>query len=55
MSTAFFMTAAGVTEQMTLLAPLTREALSTRPANTKHLHNIYTMLDQRRKRWADVV
>ena len=23
------------------------------PANTKHLHNIYTMLDQRLRRWAD--
>ena len=25
------------------------------PANTKRMYNIYTMLDQRRKRWADVV
>ena len=25
------------------------------PANTKQLYNIYTMLDQRRRRWADVV
>ena len=25
------------------------------PANTKHLYNIYTMLDQRRRRWDDVV
>ena len=25
------------------------------PANTKHLYNIRTMLDQRRRRWADVV
>ena len=25
------------------------------PANTKHLYNIYTMLDQRRRRCADVV
>ena len=25
------------------------------PANTKHLYYIYTMLDQRRRRWADVV
>ena len=24
-------------------------------ANTKHLYNICTMLDQRRRRWADVV
>ena len=24
-------------------------------ANTNHLYNIYTMLDQRRSRWADVV
>ena len=25
------------------------------PANTKHLYNICTMLDQRRRRWTDVV
>ena len=25
------------------------------PANTKHLYNIYTMLDRRRRRWADIV
>ena len=25
------------------------------PANTKYLYNICTMLDQRRRRWADVV
>ena len=25
------------------------------PANTKHMYNICTMLDQRRRRWADVV
>ena len=25
------------------------------PVNTKHLHNIYTMLDQHRRRCADVV
>ena len=25
------------------------------PANTKHFYNIYTMLDQRRRRWADAV
>ena len=25
------------------------------PANTKHVYNIYTMLDQRRRRWLDVV
>ena len=25
------------------------------PVNTKHLYNIYTMLDQRQRRWADVV
>ena len=25
------------------------------PANTKHSNNICTMLDQRRRRWADVV
>ena len=24
-------------------------------ANAKHLHSIYTMLDQRRRRWAEVV
>ena len=27
----------------------------TNLANTKHLYNIYTILDQRRRRWADVV
>ena len=25
------------------------------PVNTKHLYNICTKLDQRRRRWADVV
>ena len=25
------------------------------PANTKHLYDIYTMFDQRRRRWSDVV
>ena len=25
------------------------------PANTKHLYNICTMLDQRQRRWADIV
>ena len=25
------------------------------PVNTKHLYNIYAMLDQRRRRWADFV
>ena len=29
--------------------------LTAFPKNTKHLHNIYTMLDQRLRRWADVV
>ena len=29
--------------------------LANMPANTKHLYDICTMLDQRRKRWADVV
>ena len=28
---------------------------TTIPANTIHLYNIYTMLDQRQRRWADVV
>ena len=28
---------------------------STTPVNKKHLYNIYAMLDQRRRRWADVV
>ena len=28
---------------------------SNNPANTKHLYNICTMLDQRQRRWADVV
>ena len=25
------------------------------PTNTKHLYNIYTMLEQSRRRWADIV
>ena len=25
------------------------------PSNTKHLYSIYTILDQRRRRWAGVV
>ena len=29
--------------------------LGHNPVNTKHLYNICTMLDQRRRRWADVV
>ena len=29
--------------------------LKVKPVNTKHLYKIYTMLDQRRRRWADVV
>ena len=29
--------------------------ISVYPVNPKHLYNIYTMLDQRRRRWADVV
>ena len=29
--------------------------MTVNPANTKHLHNICTMLGQRRIRWADVV
>ena len=29
--------------------------LATYPVNAKHLYNICTMLDQRRRRWADVV
>ena len=28
---------------------------TSNPVNTKHLYHIYTMLDQRRRRWADVV
>ena len=27
----------------------------TCPVNTKHLYDIFTMLDQHRRRWADVV
>ena len=30
-------------------------AVSTLPVNTKHLYNICKMLDQRRRRWADVL
>ena len=40
------------TDPMLVSAGLERRAIT---ANTKHLHNIYTMLDQRRRRWADVV
>ena len=29
--------------------------ITTYSSNTKHLYNIYTMLDQRLRRWADVV
>ena len=32
-----------------------QEAYIPHPAITKHLYNIYTMLGQRRRRWADVV
>ena len=28
---------------------------SVKPASTKHLYNTCTMLDQRRRRWADAV
>ena len=28
---------------------------SLKPVNTKHVYNICTMLDQRRRRWANVV
>ena len=31
------------------------EHYTSLPANTKHLYNICTMLDQRRRRWSDVV
>ena len=31
------------------------EGVGNNPANTKHLYNIYTMLDQRRRRWDDIV
>ena len=30
-------------------------SVSINPSNTKHLYNIYTMLDQRRRHWADIV
>ena len=33
----------------------TVEHIIVYPANTKHLYNIWTMLDQCRKRWADVI
>ena len=32
-----------------------QSCLHDNPANTKHLYNIYAMLGQRRRRWADVV
>ena len=31
------------------------EQFTENPANTKHFYNICTMLDQRQRRWADVV
>ena len=34
---------------------LTKYKMSSYPANTNHLYNICTMLDQRRRRWPDVV
>ena len=33
----------------------TRPSYDLSPVNTKHLYNNFTMLDQRRRRWADVV
>ena len=36
-------------------APIRIMCMCVFPANTNHLHNIYTMLDQRQRRWADVV
>ena len=32
-----------------------RADFTNKPVNTKHLYNICTMLDQRRRRWVDVV
>ena len=29
--------------------------IDTNPAKTEHLYNMYTMLDQRRRRWTNVV
>ena len=41
------------------VSPLVHDAIQIMirayPANTKHLYNICTMLDQRRRRWADAV
>ena len=36
-----------------MMAP--RGIINVNPVNAKHLYNICTMLDQRRRRWADVV
>ena len=36
-------------------SPDTGRAEGDNPVNNKHLYNIYTMLDQRRRRWDDVV
>ena len=30
------------------------DTVNASPCNTKHLYNIYTVLEQRRRRWADV-
>ena len=43
----------GLTEMITQESPLDTRPAS--PANTKHFYNICIMLDQRRRRWADVV
>ena len=32
-----------------------KQGLNNIPVNTKHLHNNFTMVAQRRRRWADVV
>ena len=38
-----------------LCEPNVKRFTGTIPANTKHLYNMYTMLGQRRRRWADIV
>ena len=37
------------------VVPMSIPRQTAYPTNTEHLYNIYTMLDQRRRRWADVV
>ena len=47
--------AAGVRLAMDIIYHMVAYSKTDYPVNTKHLYSICTMLDQRRRRWADVV